>query len=76
MPFKRVSYSVDSGELTGSQRVRQGWFGRLVVQVEFFNDSYRPDDMWPTKDIPTKWRDAKVTDLHASPAVKLAFENK
>lgn len=49
---------------TGRIRHRLGWFGRLVLQIEYTENRCRydyPDDVeWYTD---TKWIDAKVEDL-------------
>lgn len=47
--------------LTGRQRVRRGWFGKMILQVEFSYDSHF--GMKTDHNVGTMWRDATEADL-------------
>lgn len=55
-----VRFYVES-KLTGKLRVRRGWFGKLVLQVEVSLDSRI--GLHTEYDVKKKWRDAKESDV-------------
>lgn len=48
------------GQLTGRRRLRAGWFGRLVLQVEFHWRGMPAGSRMLCHEI--RWRDARVED--------------
>lgn len=63
-----ISYSPELFDLTGAQRYRRGWFGRLILQVEETypqGNSSKPQPFEPTFTICRRWRDASLADLLA-----------
>lgn len=55
-----VRFKTESN-LTGKQRVRRGWFGKMILQVEFSYDS--TFGMKTEYNVGTMWRDATEADL-------------
>lgn len=54
-----------SDRITGQTRYREGWFGRLILQVEENVTFYRPASSCnPSKIVTTRWRDARASDLY------------
>lgn len=56
-------------ELTGQQRFRVGWFGKLILQVEYV-EQFAAQPCPHTFDMPpwdgktqTGWRDARLEDI-------------
>lgn len=58
--------------LTGKKRVRKGWFGKLILQVEVEQHYHVPPGLPPTEHCPPyvsenqprlKWRDATAADV-------------
>lgn len=65
-------------KLTGRQRVRRGWFGKLILQVEVEQIYITPPGVPPHEHCPpyqsdnqpcTKWRDATAADVGLETAV-------
>jgi hypothetical protein len=52
--------------LMGKTRVRRGWFGRIVIQVQEGRRHGYAQPRGPEYDewIETRWRDATIYDLH------------
>jgi hypothetical protein len=55
-------------KLTGKQRVRRGWFGKLILQVQveliYMHPLNRPRICTPTGNpVSTAWRDATEADV-------------
>jgi hypothetical protein len=52
-------------ELTGRARVRPGWFGRQILQVEVRHTSYRGFDFERANPLSSwsRWRDATWEDM-------------
>lgn len=55
--------------LTGRTRYRRGWFGRLILQVEFSQRYVRDlnGSGYYDSGLITKWRDARVDDYLPEP---------
>lgn len=57
------------GNLTGRARGRRGWFGRIVLEVEFWTlrgppPGHGPTPVgWRTHEVVKRWRDASADDL-------------
>lgn len=56
-----------AGTLTGKKRVRKGWFGKIILQVEVEQTRLQPphemrrcDSMFITRKV---WRDATAADV-------------
>lgn len=47
--------------LTGRIRFRRGWFGKLILQIEYRGDMYAEEGF--AQNDSTCWRDASITDL-------------
>ena len=50
-----------AGKTTGRRRYRQGWFGRIILQVEC--ERIMMVGTWPTRVEGKIWRDAKASDV-------------
>lgn len=61
-------------KLTGNKRVRKGWFGKIILQVEVeleymspigreYDRNHRPGYVEPVSPPKTRWRDATAHDV-------------
>jgi hypothetical protein len=58
----------DAGALTGNKRVRKGWFGKIILQVEVEQTVVRPptnlrEHIDRARDTRRVWRDATASDV-------------
>ena len=65
-------------ELTGRARVRPGWFGRQILQVEVDHTSYRPFDLERKSPLSSwkRWRDATWEDMQVCHTYKIGPEKE
>lgn len=54
--------SAVSGQLTGRTRHRVGWFGKLILQVEYWEERWASDG-FGSDELFVCWRDARVEDV-------------
>lgn len=52
--------------LTGATRVRMGWRGRLVLQVEEQFQAFQWQAREHLDPLRTRWRDARITDINGT----------
>lgn len=58
----------DAGVLTGKKRVRKGWFGKIILQVEVEQTRIRPpinlrEHIESMSETRKAWRDATAADV-------------